>query len=76
VPDEHLANLSYGRRESLWYEVISTRGNLVYVAEAADGNVVDFAAGGRERSGDPVYREELYAIYLLDGWEHRGIGGN
>ncbi len=30
--------------------------------------------GGPERSGDPVYTGELYAIYLLEGWQRRGIG--
>jgi GNAT superfamily N-acetyltransferase len=29
---------------------------------------------GRARSGDLVYHWELYAIYLLEGWQHRGIG--
>jgi GNAT superfamily N-acetyltransferase len=74
VPDDYLANLSYAHRTRLWHEVVTASGSLVYVAEAADGNVVGFAAGGRERSGDPVYRGELYAIYLLEGWQRRGIG--
>ncbi|HSF30839.1 MAG TPA: GNAT family N-acetyltransferase [Candidatus Tectomicrobia bacterium] len=74
VPDDYLTNLSYERRERLWHEVISASGSLVFVAEAADENIVGFAAGGRERSGDPLYSGELYAIYLLDSWQRRGIG--
>jgi L-amino acid N-acyltransferase YncA len=76
VPDDFLANLTYEQREPLWRQVLSESAglSLVYVAEDADGQIVGFASGGPERSGDTVYAGELYAIYLLDDWKRRGIG--
>jgi GNAT superfamily N-acetyltransferase len=44
-----------------------------FVAEG-DGRVVGFATGGAEREGDARYRGELYAIYLLQEWQGRGLG--
>ncbi len=76
VPADFLANLTYARREPLWQEVLSKPAStgLVYVAEDAPGNTVGFASGGPERSGDPVYSGELYAIYLLESWQRQGLG--
>jgi GNAT superfamily N-acetyltransferase len=76
LPDDYLADLGYEQREPLWRRILSKPGRqrLVYVAEDSPGNIVGFASGGRERSGDPVYTGELYAIYLLEGWQRQGIG--
>jgi GNAT superfamily N-acetyltransferase len=76
LPDDYLANLSYAQREQLWRDILSTPtgAEFVYVAEDAGGNVIGFAAGGAERSGDAVYRGELYAMYLRDRYHRRGIG--
>jgi len=76
MPDETLANLSTERRESFWRDVISNHdaSNFVYVAEMDDGQVVGFASGGPERDGHPVYKGELYAIYLLQAYQGQGIG--
>ena len=49
--------------------------SFVYVA-VDDGRVVGFASGGPERSGDEEYRGELYALYLLEAYQRRGIGSN
>lgn len=76
LPDDYLANLTYEQRESLWREILSkpVGHSLVYVAEDHAGNIVGFASGGPERSGDPVYTGEVYAIYLLERWQGQGIG--
>jgi GNAT superfamily N-acetyltransferase len=76
VPDEHLASLSYEARAKRWEETLSTTEGpgFVYVAQDDSGNVVGFATGGPERSGDPIYRGELYAIYLLPSHQRKGIG--
>jgi GNAT superfamily N-acetyltransferase len=50
------------------------RRSLLYVAEDADGQIIRFASGGPERTGDQVYTGEVYALYLLEGWQRRGIG--
>lgn len=33
-----------------------------------------FAGGGSERDGDPTFRAELFYIYLLVGYQRRGVG--
>jgi len=76
LPQDYLANLTYEQREPLWREILSkpVGHSLVYVAEDNAGNIVGFASGGPERSGDPVYTGEVYAIYLLESWQGQGIG--
>ncbi len=76
VPDEHLAGLSYSRREPVWVQILTrdAPAECNFVAETEGGEVVGFAGGGPEREGDEVYRGELYAIYLLQEHQGRGIG--
>jgi GNAT superfamily N-acetyltransferase len=76
VPDDFLAHLSSAQREQFWRQVLTESGGrtIVYVAEDAQGTIVGFASGGPERSGDPVYTGELYAIYLLAQHQGKGMG--
>lgn len=76
VPDDVLANLSVERREWHWAGRLSApdRLDFVYVATDDAGMIIGFASGGPEREGDPVYTGELYALYLLAGWQGAGIG--
>ena len=76
VPAEYLANLSYRDRESMWNEALSTEqpATSIFVAETESGDVVGFASAGPEREGNPTYRAELYAIYLLQEHQNRGLG--
>ena len=76
VPDSYLASLRSEDRQRMWERALndpSYRGFL-YVAEAEDGNVVGFAAGGPSRSEDVEYEGELYAIYILEDYQGKGIG--
>ena len=77
VPDEHLANLSYERRANGWHQILNRApedGNFTYIAEDASGEIVGFANGGLERTGDPVYKGELTAIYIRQRFQRKGIG--
>jgi GNAT superfamily N-acetyltransferase len=76
VPDDFLARLSYAQREQLWRQVLTEPSgpSFVYVAEDERGKIVGFASGGPERTGDPIYAGELYAIYLLAQHQGKGIG--
>jgi ribosomal protein S18 acetylase RimI-like enzyme len=72
-----LASLSYERREQWWRDALAAateRRNVVFVAETPAGEVVGFASAGPESSGDPAYRAELYAIYILEAHQGRGLG--
>jgi GNAT superfamily N-acetyltransferase len=77
VPDEHLVNLSYERRANRWYRILSLApedGNFTFVAEGESGEIVGFANGGVERTGDPIYKGELTAIYIRQTHQGKGIG--
>lgn len=76
VPAEHLNGLSYERRESTWTSILADADSskVSFVAESPSGSIVGFASGGPEREDDPVYEGELYAIYLRDTFQGRGIG--
>jgi GNAT superfamily N-acetyltransferase len=75
VPDDYLAGLSEVARERSWARILDARGpEHVWVAETAYQEIVGFASGGPERSGDPDFTGELYAIYLLEEQQRRGVG--
>ncbi len=73
VPDEHLAKLSYQDREDLWSRAVTDLAQFTYVAEAA-GRIVGFANGGKNRGDESEYSGELYAVYLLQAHQQRGVG--
>ncbi len=76
VPDERLASLSYEEVQACWLEGLSgsRAGTFYYVAQADDGEIVGYACGGPERTGDPDHAGELYAIYVRPEFQRRGIG--
>ncbi|WP_341734630.1 GNAT family N-acetyltransferase [Microcoleus sp. EPA2] len=77
LPADYLAQLSYENRESNWRDIlVNAEKNkyFVYVAENELGQIVGFAAGGYERTHKYVYQGELFAIYILQAYQHQGIG--
>jgi GNAT superfamily N-acetyltransferase len=74
VPEEVLANLSYERRARGWADALIATEEVIFVAEDDSGQIVGFASGGPERSGDKGFDGELYAIYLLEDYQKLGIG--
>jgi GNAT superfamily N-acetyltransferase len=77
VPEEYLKKLSYETRETRWLKMLSNaaeKKHFVYVAEDSLGEIIAFADGGQERSGNSIYRGELYAIYILAAYQRQGIG--
>ena len=72
VPDAYLATLNEAERAPVWREWL-TRDIQVYIADL-DGEVVGFISGGPIREPVETYDAELYAIYLLQHAQKRGIG--
>jgi GNAT superfamily N-acetyltransferase len=72
VPDDYLATPNEAERVLLWRNWL-TRDIQVYVAEL-DGEVVGFVSGGQIREPLQGYDAELFAIYLLDRAQGRGLG--
>ncbi|MEM9483462.1 MAG: GNAT family N-acetyltransferase [Cyanobacteria bacterium P01_F01_bin.116] len=77
VPDKHLENLSYERRAKGWNQIFNRApedGNFTYIAEDESGEIIGFANGGLERTGNPLYKGELMAIYIRQSHQRKGIG--
>jgi L-amino acid N-acyltransferase YncA len=76
VSDAFLDGLQSEPRERFWRATLSTPDapERVFVGQAAGGAVVGFAAGGPAREGPAPYDGELYAIYLLNTQQRRGLG--
>ena len=76
VPADYLARLAYEQREQIWHGTLSAPLGLefVYVVKDKAGNVIGFASGGPERSGQKKYKGELFALYLSDQYQRQGIG--
>ena len=75
VPDDYLDSIDVREWELRRHDQLANSEDreLSYVA-ADDERVVGWAGGGPERSGTKDYDGELYAIYLLEDYQRRGIG--
>ncbi|MDQ3704345.1 MAG: GNAT family N-acetyltransferase [Chloroflexota bacterium] len=74
VPQHIIDGFTYEQREALWRRALDPgNASFVYVAEE-DGEVVGFASGGPAREDVPNHAAELYAIYLLQEHQGKGIG--
>jgi len=78
IPEEYLAALNEGDRVLLWREWLIPDA-LVFVAEihrevGEPGAVVGFIGGGPIREPLSGHDAELFAIYLLEHAQRRGIG--
>lgn len=71
---DFLNSLSYERAEEIWRRTLSSPGEITLVAEIPETGIVGFVSAGAERSEDPLYTGEVYAIYLLKSHWRQGIG--
>lgn len=72
VPEEFLSGMRYAERERTWKSHIPKQAVFVAVDQE---EVIGFSLGGLERTGNyPSYQGELYAIYILEEHQGKGIG--
>lgn len=74
LPDDYLQSLTIENRAKNWQRNLKTLHTTTFIAENDVGDIVGFAAGGPNQSRDPYYQAELYAIYILDAYQRKGIG--
>jgi GNAT superfamily N-acetyltransferase len=76
IPAQVLASLSYEQRTKYWSTIMSweDRDGILLVAEDEANGVVGFCACGVNRDQDHEFASELYAIYVLEAHQNRGIG--
>ena len=76
-PDALLNGLSVEKRDSLWRGLLAApepSSEITLVASDAGGAVAGFVSGGKERTGQLGCDGELYAIYLLQQAQRKGLG--
>lgn len=73
VPEAYLEEMTYDNREEKWRYIIEK--GMVFVAENDSGEIVGFSSGGPERSEElDDYDAELYAIYIREEDQRKGVG--
>lgn len=73
VADDYLASLKLEDRAEMWRKSLEQGNAAVFVAEDEAG-LCGFVAGGGLREAIEGYDAELYAIYLLQDRQRRGLG--
>ena len=58
----------------MWQRILEDRERHDVFVVVEGGNVVGFVSGGPESNNDPVYTGELYALYVLEAQQKRGLG--
>ena len=77
VDQAYIDSLSVPERAAAWGRRLSADADMspdVLVAVDADGDVVGFVSGGAIRDPIAGFNAELYAIYLLDSVQQKGVG--
>ena len=76
IATDYLANLSIDCHAKQWRELLRRQNtkNCIFVAENKDEQIIGFASGGPQRDPQMNYDGELYAIYLLQIAQRRGLG--
>jgi ribosomal protein S18 acetylase RimI-like enzyme len=73
LSDRYLDSLDIDDHESRWQRLLASGSGDTFVAQEGP-EIVGFGSCGRERDQDPIYLGELYAIYLLQDNQRRGLG--
>lgn len=75
MSEEYLAGLCYDNKADSWNKRLfgENSAEFMYVAEDDAGNIVGFASASLIRT-HALYERELYAIYILEEYQRKGIG--
>jgi L-amino acid N-acyltransferase YncA len=76
VPEEHLANLSYGKAEQAAERRLgdSQSGYFAFVAVTDDGRIVGFAGARQASEEAAASRGALEALYVVEAYQALGVG--
>ena len=74
VSDLFLDQLNYQVSAQKWNDIIKENSHILLVAEGDEGKVIGYAFGGNNRNDDAIYDGELYALYILNSFQGKGIG--
>ncbi|SDJ89538.1 GNAT family N-acetyltransferase [Sediminibacillus albus] len=77
INEKDMSNITYENRKALWETILKmpqTGQPALVVEKEADGEIIGFVSGGKERTKRFGYDGEIYAIYLLPSYQRQGIG--
>lgn len=76
VPEEILNNLSIKEREGLILQFLKSeqKETFILVAEGTPGEIIGYTMGGPERFSNVEYKGEIYAIYISEEHQRKGVG--
>lgn len=76
ISDSYLSNITLEGRIRNWTWVFnnSNNGEVIYVLEDENNQIIGFLSGGKSRESNLEYEAELYAIYLLKDAQSKGYG--
>jgi ribosomal protein S18 acetylase RimI-like enzyme len=77
VADEILDNMKFEEYVAKWDNILARQSdgiNFCFVAENDSGDVIGYSACGKNSHHKFPYDGELFAIYLLKGYQGQGIG--
>jgi ribosomal protein S18 acetylase RimI-like enzyme len=77
LPAAFLASLSYPTTAERWVKALAelrAPSEAVFVAESAAQEIVGIASCGPEHDHDPLYRAEIYNLYVLPACQRQGLG--
>src|SRR5690554_1514638 len=79
MPDSVLAALSVEQRAAMWQRAAEAAQeresrSFLLVAEDPSEGIIGFASAGPDRDERSGFDSELYAIYLLERHQGRGVG--
>jgi ribosomal protein S18 acetylase RimI-like enzyme len=78
LPDDFLDHLSHHNLAERWkkifWEPSRDPGVGLFVAENEHRQIIGIAICGLEQDKDPVYRGEIYVLYVLPAYQNQGIG--
>jgi ribosomal protein S18 acetylase RimI-like enzyme len=77
-PKKHLDELTdtFDARAYHWRENIAAPEAIpvLVVAETPDGQVIGFAGAGKQTDPEHIFESELFVLYVLPEFQHRGVG--
>lgn len=76
IDDSFLESLSVESKKRSWEWMFQNPnlGEVLFVAVTETGEIIGFSNGGKCRDDESGFSGELYAIYLLQEYQRRGIG--
>ncbi|WP_101843385.1 GNAT family N-acetyltransferase [Halobacillus sp. Marseille-P3879] len=76
IDEQDMSNITLENRIALWETILKSpvNGQIAYVVENENGELVGFVSGGKERTKKYRYDGEIYAIYLLKDYQRIGYG--